>query len=271
MSGGQPAAVCGHPGDDGTIVKSDSESPCAESPGALEISLRHRENGDRPEGNFGPLKEEVDSSEGNFRTGDGGLGHVKGRRATGVRGTQGNLGFWKRRATGAFGNVGDLGFRQRRRPEFAERRETWVAGTLGDWSSRRGLSDIGGRFRRRGRSSNRTLRAARPGEAPPSHAWRGLVVRSAPVAAADLTDVRRRATSVVFDLSGVRPQCCSTTMLFDLSGVRRRRCGSGGAGSAPGTASCRPARRPRRTPPRSHRSLPSRAPRRSATRYAAVS
>src|SRR5664279_1348930 len=91
MSGGQPLAGCGHPGDDETKRKWSSQSPCAAPPGALEISLRHRETGTGPEGNFGPLEEEVDRPEGNFRPDDGGLGHVKERRSAGALGTQGNL------------------------------------------------------------------------------------------------------------------------------------------------------------------------------------
>jgi hypothetical protein len=234
VSGGQPAAGCGHPGDDETILKSHSESSCATSSGALEISLRHRETGTGPEGNFGSLEEEVDRPEGNFKAVDGRL-----------RARQGTKAHWK--------------FRNAGRPEFGKRRASWSSpehratcvravkgnresGTRGNLgrvnaghrSTRRGVSTNGGRSRRRGRPSNRMPSEARPGEAPPSHAWRGLVVRSGPVSARYLSD------------------------------ARPRRCASGCAASAPGTGSWQRARRRRRRLPRSHRSRPFRGPRRSA-------
>jgi hypothetical protein len=116
MSGGQPVAGCGHPGDEEIILKSHLESPCATSSGALEISLRHRETGTGPEGNFGSLEEEVDRPEGNFKADDGGLGHVKERRLNGSFGTQGNLSSESEGPVGVHRNAGQLAFGQRRAP-----------------------------------------------------------------------------------------------------------------------------------------------------------
>ena len=137
MSGGQLGAGCGHPGDDETILNSDSESPCAASFWALEISLRHRETGTDPEGNFGSLEEEVDRPEGNFKAVGGGLGHVKERRLNGSLGTQGNLSSEAKgqpEFTGTQGNLrsgsegqprerdpGQPGPRDRGRPEHSAR------------------------------------------------------------------------------------------------------------------------------------------------------
>ena len=124
MSGGQTVATCGHPGDDETILKSHSESSCATSSGALEISLRHRETGTGPEGNFGSLEEEVDRPEGNFKAVDGGLGHVEERRLTGSFGAQGNLSSESEGPAGVHRSAGQ--------PAFGQRRTTAVSATQGN-------------------------------------------------------------------------------------------------------------------------------------------
>ena len=124
MSGGQPGMNCGHPGDDETILKSLTNCPCAASSGALEISLRHRETGTGPEGNFGSLEEEIERSEGNFRTDDGGLGHVEERRLTGVLATQGNLSCECEGSAGVHRSAGQ--------PAFGQRRATAASGTRGN-------------------------------------------------------------------------------------------------------------------------------------------
>lgn len=141
MSGGQPVAGCGHPGDEELILKSHSESPCATSSGALEISLRHRETGTGPEGNFGSLEEEVDRPEGNFKADDGGLGHVKERRLNGCFGTQGNLSSETEGPVGVHRNAGQLAFGQRRAPRQRDpgqpgSRERRGTGALGEVSRR---------------------------------------------------------------------------------------------------------------------------------------
>jgi hypothetical protein len=220
VSGGQPVAACGHPGDDETILKSHSEIPCAVPSRALEISLRHRETGTGPEGNFGSLEEEVDRPEGNFKADDGGLGHVKEQRLTGSFGTQGNLSSESEGPAGVHRNTGQPVFGQ-----LKVNRESETRGNLGhakaeDRSTRRGFWTNGGRSRRRGLRA--IGRRARRDRARPLHLMHG------------------GASSYVQDRR-VRPsyfQCC-------FSGARRRRCASGCAASAPGTVSWQQARRRR--------------------------
>jgi hypothetical protein len=230
--------------------------------GGTRNSLRHRETGTGLEGDFWSLEEEVDGLEGNFRTDGGGLGHGEERRLTGAVATQGNLSCEREGRAGVHRNAGQLAFGERRANAASG---TW--GNLGCVSAKTGA--LGEVFVERRqvtqarRPSNRTRSEARPGEAPPSHAWRGLVVCSGPV--------RRLFVAARQLISDAPRQLISGAPRQLISGARRPRCGSGCATCAPGTASCGPARRRPRRPPRSRRSPSSGAPRPGATSHSTAS